>query len=393
MENQDLIYTPVVSNTILLVAKNINKIKDCKGKNLVVFIGREQVGKSTTINSLLGTKFVIDSNNRRVLVPAPGESFQAPMGCDERSGLMCTVFPAVYKDPKNDLFYLDTQGFFGTDKDPDEVAAASILLDAAIKSAETVRIVYLEDFQDFSKGITKVQDAVKLLNRIVLSNDVPVFYLFNRYSPPPGPDTAYFYDDNVPESEKNEMARKEILVKNAKENTEKLLKRLQKVSNFTGDFTSKAFTSVIQRTLSNDGAQKPTQSSDNIENDSLGDSIINEAQETIADVANAQEAYKIERCAQLIDSNFKTGRYGYINAQSDWSIENLRQSIIQLPIINKANLSFNCCDQNRIRFSKDFEDTLRKFADAINNVFFSLRYPPSLIETLIQKNKAEKSKN
>lgn len=203
MENQDLIYTPIVSATVLLVAKNINKIKECKGKNLVVFIGREQVGKSTTINSLLGTKFIPNSKNKRVLVPAPVKKYQAPMGCDEKSGLMCTVFPAVYPDPKNDIFYLDTQGFFGTDKDPDEVAAASILLDAAIKSAATVRIVYLEDFQDFSKGFTKVQDSVKLLNRVVLTNDVPVYYLFNRYTPPPGSDAEDFYLAQEPE--RNEM--------------------------------------------------------------------------------------------------------------------------------------------------------------------------------------------
>ena len=113
----------------------------------------------------------------------------------------------------------------------------------------------------------------------------------------------------------------------------------------------------------------------------------------INDVKSAQEAYKIERCAQLIDFNFKAGRYGYINALSEWSIENLRQCMLQLPTINKASLSFNCCDQNRIRFSRDFEETLRKFADAINNVFFSLKFPPETIELLIQKNKEERNKN
>lgn len=96
-------------------------------------------------------------------------------------------FHAIYKDPENDIFYLDTQGFFGTDKD----------LDAAIKSAATVRIVYLEDFQDFSKGFTRVQDAVKLLNRVVLTNDVPVFYLLNRYTPPPGQEAEDFYSAHI----------------------------------------------------------------------------------------------------------------------------------------------------------------------------------------------------
>lgn len=364
---------PIVPNTVLLVAKNINRIRECKGKNLVVLIGREQVGKSTTINSLLGTKFIPDSKNKRVLVPAPGESYQAPMGCDEKSGLISSVFPAVYKDPKNDFFYLDAQGFFGTDENHDEVVAASILLDAAIKSAATVKIVYLVNFQDFSKGFTRIQYATELLNRVVLTNDVPVFCLFNRYTPPPGPDAEDFYIAQEPE--RNEMVRKELLeiseklVKAAKENSEKLIKR----------------------TISND--QSSTQSTNNNENDSLTDSIANEAQETLNDVKSAQEAYKIERCAQLIDFNFKAGRYGYIDVSSEWSIENLRQCILQLPTINKASLSFNCCDQNRIRFSRDFEETLRKFADAINNVFFSLKFPPDTIELLIQKNKEERNKN
>lgn len=169
------------------------------------------------------------------------------------------------------------------------------------------------------------------------------------------------------------------------------MKRLQKVTNMASDFTSKAFTAVVKRTISND--QSSTQTTNNNENDSLADSIVNEAQETLNDVKSAQEAYKIERCAQLIDFNFKAGRYGYINALSEWSIENLRQCILQLPTINKASLSFNCCDQNRIRFSRDFEETLRKFADAINNVFFSLKFPPETIELLIQKNKEERNKN
>ena len=65
------------------------------------------------------------------------------------------------------------------------------------------------------------------------------------------------------------------------------------------DFTSKAFTAVVKRTISND--QSSTQTTNNNENDSLADSIVNEAQETLNDVKSAQEAYKIERCAQLID--------------------------------------------------------------------------------------------
>lgn len=133
---------PNVSNTIKLVIRNVRSIQACQNKNLVIFIGREEIGKSTTINSILGVKFQCNENNDRILEPVKGSKPQAPMGSDERIGLMCTVFPAVYKDPQEDIYYLDTQGFFGSNKDPDEVAAASILLDAAIKSAASIRIVF-----------------------------------------------------------------------------------------------------------------------------------------------------------------------------------------------------------------------------------------------------------
>lgn len=153
---------------------------------------------------------------------------QAPMGCDDRIGLMCTVFPAVYKDPNEDVYYLDTQGFFGTDKDPDEVAAASILLDAAIKSSASVKIVYLEDFTQFSAGLTRITDSVNLLNRVIQSDNVPIYCLFNRYYPSRLTAKKFFSAENEVQnqminSEIEELSKK--LVKSAERNTKKLFEK------------------------------------------------------------------------------------------------------------------------------------------------------------------------
>lgn len=378
---QSISNRPDVHETIDLVAKKIDFVKDCRGKNVVVFIGREQVGKSTTINALLGTKFQYDESNDRNVVQCPGERFHAPMGSSERQGLMCTVFPAVYHDTTNDLYYLDTQGFFGTDKDPNEVAAASVLLDAAIKSAASVKIVYVEDFEELYKGLTRVQDTVKLLDRVVLSENVPIFFLYNRYHPS-SLKAPKFYNYNTTDEQKNSMAEEEIetngfkLVKSTKENTRELLERNNRNSNSSSRFAHNASTNEIKRTVE----------SNNNENE--------ENSEITSEEANAaHDAYYKEKCGQIIDFNFKAKRFGYIDVLSDWSINKLKRNIMQLPTVDKSHLSFNCCDSSRTQFSREFEETLLTFIDSINNVYFSIRYPPSLIDELLNRNRDEKEHN
>lgn len=172
-----------VSRVNDLVAQNIHLIEDCKGKDIAILVGREETGKSTTLNALLGTKFQISSKDDSILEPIDSKDIKAPMGSYEKKGLMCTVFPAAFFDKKSNIVLLDSQGFFGTDKIQEYEVASSILLDAAIKSAKTVRVIYLEDYNLFHKGYTGIAESIKLLNTTVKDFGIPIYCLFNKYRP------------------------------------------------------------------------------------------------------------------------------------------------------------------------------------------------------------------
>lgn len=361
---------PNVSNTIKLVIRNVRSIQACQNKNLVIFIGREEIGKSTTINSLLGVKFQCNENNDRILEPVKGSKPQAPMGSDERIGLMCTVFPAVYKDPQEDIYYLDTQGFFGSNKDPDEVAAASILLDAAIKSAASIRIVFLEDFQQFSKGLTAITDTVNLLNKVILTDDAPMYCLFNRYLPSEASASRYYRST---EEQRNVIINKELqnitqkLLTAAQLNTDMLAQKLQQ----------KTQTSQIQQPISEESQINLS--------DEIKERITNKE-----DITILMSEFNSVRIAHVINSNFQEGRYGYIDPKSDFSVNNLRNAIMNLPFVEKDVFSFNFCDEKRENFARNFEEILRdQISPLIRDICFALKYPQNLIQNIIEEQQKE----
>lgn len=390
---------PDVSNTIQLVVKKISSVQSCRGQNIVVFIGREEVGKSTTINSLLGTLFQYSEKNERSLEYHSGRKPEAAMGCYERIGLMCTVFPAVYKDTKSDLYFLDTQGFFGTDKDPDEVAAASILLDAAIKSAASVRIIYLEDFNEFSNGLTRINDSINLLNRVILTDDAPIFCLFNRYAPSPKSSKKFYSSD---ETTQNEIIMKELfnfsetLVISSENNTQTLMQRIQRFRDEHSNNNYNNNSNNNGNDNSNNNSNNGNDNNNNGNNSHIIAHTVQDINEIKAEAEAATKAYNSSRCARIINKNFKEGRYGYIDPTSEWSINNLRDSIMRIPTVNKEKLSFNCCDPKRASFARDFEEILLKhIIPLICDISFSLQFPPNLIEEVQAKlvNSLEKNQH
>ena len=341
-----------VSRVNDLVAQNIHLIEDCKGKDIAILVGREETGKSTTLNALLGTKFQISSKDDSILEPIDSKDIKAPMGSYEKKGLMCTVFPAAFFDKKSNIVLLDSQGFFGTDKIQEYEVASSILLDAAIKSAKTVRVIYLEDYNLFHKGYTGIAESIKLLNRIVKDSKVPIFYLFNKYQPSFNSFQAYY--------QKNDEQRNEFVCKKLMEDSKIV------VSGAITSFTEKInyYFQKIKKYITKEEIQ----------------SSINE--------------YQKFKSARLIEHNFKEGRFGYIDPLSEWSINNLRENIMKLPCIQKNCLSFNYYNENRINFTKKFEaDLINKMIPILNDINFSLKFPPDLIEQLREKALIQVEKN
>lgn len=349
----------VVSSTVELVAENVKYIKDCKGKDITIFLGREQVGKSTTINALLGVPFQICDKNEDIVQPIEGFKIHAPMGNDENEGLMCTIFPRSCSLSNQKPIYLDTQGFFGIPKNSNEIIASSILLDAAIKSASSVKIVYLEDYSNFSKGLTRIADIAKLLDRIVFNDDIPIYCLFNRYATTSMTKMKKYLTSN--DVEKNEMVKEYIKI-----HTNKLVSAAEK--------NAQNLAQNISEELKSKSKENDEELMNNI--NELGKTKYNE------------ESINFERSILIIQKSINEGRFGYIDPTSKWSVDNIRNDIQNLPTIDKNKLSFNYCDQQRTQFAGDFEKILHdKISPSINDVCFSLKYSPTLIEKILIENR------
>ncbi|KAK8835509.1 hypothetical protein M9Y10_044351 [Tritrichomonas musculus] len=337
------------SSVVKLVYENIDRIKVCFSKDIVIILGREQTGKSTTINALLGVIFDICEEDDSYLKPTDEKDVKAPMGSYNK-GVMCTVFPTAYIDKENNIIYLDTQGFFGTEKIPEYEAAASILLDAAIRGAKTVKIVYLEDYNRFHEGYTGIAESIKLLNTTVKDFGIPIYCLFNKYRP-----SFYSIKSYI---EKSDEQKNDFICKKLVEDSKKVV---------SGVKTS--YLNLIEH----------YKSCENID-------------EMIPKEKNVNSLELKGAC--LIEFNFNCGRFGYIDPTSEWSVNNLKNKIMKLPSIDKKGLSFNYSNENRINFEKEFESDLRyNMIPILNDINFCLKYPPDLISNLNDINALKIQKN
>ena len=74
-----------------LVIEGEKYIEDTNGKDIIIFIGGTQIGKSTTINALLGVPF--KKQNGKLI---PQKELIAKIGASDNGGVSCTIFPALY---------------------------------------------------------------------------------------------------------------------------------------------------------------------------------------------------------------------------------------------------------------------------------------------------------
>ena len=125
-----------------LVIEGEKYIEDTNGKDIIIFIGGTQIGKSTTINALLGVPF--KKQNGKLI---PQKELIAKIGASDNGGVSCTIFPALYC-ADHYTYFLDTQGFFESRNSA--IAASSILMEMAIKDAKSIRIVFLGNYEEIN---------------------------------------------------------------------------------------------------------------------------------------------------------------------------------------------------------------------------------------------------
>jgi len=175
--NHDEFYS--ACQTLKIIAEGGADIKECLGKDVAIFFGLPQTGKSTTINALIHGPLGKSKRvkNRVIHAPPLGTPPEkvAPMG----SGMTgCTKGPKAYVID-DDLVILDTRGF-EDNRDADEVVAATILIEIVLKHAKSIKLVFLQRIANFEDGLVGMQQSGQILGRVVTNDNISAMFLFNE---------------------------------------------------------------------------------------------------------------------------------------------------------------------------------------------------------------------
>ncbi len=163
-----------------LVENGEINISNIEGKNVVLVFGDTGSGKSTTINSLLGARME-EREDGSIDVEDGSRAEFAQIGHSKEA---CTALPAAWSRPDvSPYVYIDTRGFLGEEEHPEEDIAASILMEMAVKKANSIRIMVIADYNDLGKRARSFMKLGRRLSKIVVGQKIPMLFLFNRYQP------------------------------------------------------------------------------------------------------------------------------------------------------------------------------------------------------------------
>lgn len=319
---------------------NVEKeIAASSGKDLIVFIGPTQIGKSTTINSLLGVNF---KHSKGQLEAYPPSSLIAPIGSILEGGISCTTVPTLYISNKNNLCFLDTRGFFDTKIDAIGNIKSTILLQMAISQAKSVSLVNLCQYSSFER-LSNFQQIGEQLGNFIVKYEIPMYFLFNRF-----PITEDLVEEgffNWSEEEKNSYILKQL------NNSYKLI--------CDGGF------SELKKDL--DTAEK-------VKGGSLKD-----------DDPDAKKMWNKAKYLSLIHHNFTRRNYGYIDPTSQESVQRLSKALSNLQKVDVSDLSFHELNQDRIHFDQIFENSIKNDVELLFEYQLTLKYPDHVMNKHINE--------
>ena len=316
-ENKALAYQ--ILKILELVNEGGKNFINISEKDLIIFIGGTQVGKSTTINALLGVP--LQENDDGYIEPIPPNEFVAPVG-DGRQNF--TELPTLYEKEGFNFCFLDTQGFF-EGRGEDLVIASSILMEIAIRKAKSVRVVFLGKMSDLQGGYAELTAKFsEQISRIISNSTAPVFFLWNRYTPQGKANILKFYNPNSSKDEQNKTIMNEIKTK---------------MGTYIKDENARI--NNIEKELEN--KYDKINSSKNDKNQDK-ESLYNE----ILQVQKKNILYS------LVDNSYKHDYYGYIDPTNSDSILNFKKKIEECEAISKCDLVYNQYSQEIVKFKDNF---------------------------------------
>lgn len=304
-----------------IVAQNEEKMK-VNEKELVIFLGISQCGKSTTINSLRGAKFEPDGIFLSVKKESNIQNL-AKMG--GKDGISTTKIPDLYQFGDN-IVLLDTQGLCDTNEDKviDKYeVSGSYLIQMAIESAKSVRCICVINCSDFFKGIVKINDIGKFIQNffscVPKENHefVPIHFLFNQ-----------FHFANFAQS-------KMMATFTCEQQNEYIKYQIVEHLNF-----------MIEGVRKN--PLKP------------------------------QYPY-----LKMISDNIYSDNFSYFDPTNDESIEMLKNRLLNLKPVEKKDICIDKYSKRRQRFENEFYDKVQSLTIDLKKSFISIKYPHSLFNKMI----------
>jgi len=198
-------------------------------KDIVLFFGGTQVGKSTTINSLLGVKFELDEECYEKfgvinIKPIKDSKLIAEVPEIDKSGTSCTIVPSMYRLNDSNLYFIDTRGFNDTDGEKTNNFYATLLLQQlVVNNPKSIRLVLLHNSNEL-EGLNKFQSVVDLLECINfkdknVAEKIKVYLLLNRYQLTPM---------DIKKIQKDKMSKQDCIMSAMKKRIDKLEENVDK---------------------------------------------------------------------------------------------------------------------------------------------------------------------
>jgi hypothetical protein len=176
----------IFQKALELVEQHLDLVRMVSGKKIVLFVGRSQNGKSTTINCCCGIRFYWKKLPLKPgqkygsfeLTPVPPAVPLAPMGT---GGLAGTTCPAVYWPPQLPKWaFVDSRGVDEVcgSSNADGVLASGILTEMMCKVAKKVRIVVIARFSSLNP-LSGLNSVLIHIGSLLKDARDPILWVFN----------------------------------------------------------------------------------------------------------------------------------------------------------------------------------------------------------------------
>jgi energy-coupling factor transporter ATP-binding protein EcfA2 len=290
------------NRTLEVVINSMDIIETVTGRNIILFLGESQVGKSTTINALRGIQFEWQKSENNISIPALvplSPVSKLPLAAMGNGVQRTTMKPEVYEGIP-DFLIVDNRGVGELGKDRSGDIAASILMEMVCKAAQSVRIVVVVSFSQLCR-IQSLRSLMKQVGNLIPDPSSNIYWLVNRhYFNRPG---------SVPVTEQMETT----IMQEIRGEIERIWKAVEDVEIPSEESESTSLGKAEMRTII-----------------------------AIREALNAEPP-----------------RIGYLDPTSEWSIQHMRKEITGILAIPNSEIKFDTVN----RYRPLFDNEMRKLLD------------------------------